>query len=120
MGIPRPRTQQGHPQKYDTEVCVVWSCSGDLGRWPGLESQNQNFLNLCFQTLHATPHRSPKLDSPAKMVCLTSLPSFKVDGRLADSGLDLPAKVSKRFLLQPLPPTPPPHCRTTKHLCLGG
>eukprot|EP00983_Pelagomonas_calceolata_P021420 671430-Pelagomonas_calceolata.AAC.1 len=90
-GTPRPRDQQEHPIRYADEVCATWSCSRGL-RWPGWESQTQNFWNLCSQIKTAAP-RSPKLGCPDKKFCLASLPSFGADGRLAGSGQQLPAKL---------------------------
>eukprot|EP00983_Pelagomonas_calceolata_P060992 1146616-Pelagomonas_calceolata.AAC.3 len=57
---------QGHPQKYVDKAYVVWSCPMGL-RWPGWDSQNQDFWNLCSQTLPAAPRPS----SPASHGPLT-------------------------------------------------
>eukprot|EP00983_Pelagomonas_calceolata_P119563 1160619-Pelagomonas_calceolata.AAC.5 len=66
---PRPRAQQGHPQKYADEVRVDWSCYWGM-RWPAWETPK-----LC--PLHP---RAPKFGCPDKKVCLACIPNLRAGG----------------------------------------
>eukprot|EP00983_Pelagomonas_calceolata_P035015 1095188-Pelagomonas_calceolata.AAC.8 len=50
---------------------------------------------MCPAVLH-TASEATNLGIPGNEFCLVCMPSFRLDGRLAGSGRELPAKVSKR------------------------
>eukprot|EP00983_Pelagomonas_calceolata_P080633 1155227-Pelagomonas_calceolata.AAC.2 len=119
IGTSRSWTQQGHLQNMLMKFVSTGAVPGP--EVAGLKKSKPNLCGVFAPKLCTLHPRSPKLDSPGKKVCLASFPSFKEDGRLAGSGQETPAEVSKRRLqLQPLPPMPPQYCRATKQFCLGG
>eukprot|EP00983_Pelagomonas_calceolata_P076175 1153299-Pelagomonas_calceolata.AAC.6 len=75
-GNPPAPMQQGHPQKYADEACVVWSCSGGLR--PSWESQNQIFVESLLPNLVQCTISYHNLAALVDPQCPRALPSLSL------------------------------------------